>query len=213
VAQGVASGRCVAGRWQWVREIMENIGFFLEYCGNDGGEEFQEGNARVQDRAQASSPLREGGAALRSGCPWRVFDGRMERAAGGVLRGAVEGAFASPEEERLAVLRCSGHVGIVATATRSTPPVAAPGARLACSMLPPSMAAPPPLGEGCVLSPSFVSFVAEIPPASLPRKFFPTIGKPGFCQRAIGLCRGQGGYRPAGGGGPRFRLNWGGDVV
>ncbi len=52
-----------------------------------------EGNAGMPDRAQASAPLREGGAALRPGCPWKVFAGRMERAAGGVLRVAVGGGF------------------------------------------------------------------------------------------------------------------------
>ncbi len=48
------------------------------------------------ERAQAFAPRREGGAARQQGCPRGVFAGRMVRAAGGVLRVAVDACGHQP---------------------------------------------------------------------------------------------------------------------
>ena len=73
---------------------------------------------------------------------------QMERAAGGVLREAVDACvhLAHPQNSRFVRCRCG--VALAATAKRSTPPVAAPAAFLLPCMDIPFMAAPPPSRRG-----------------------------------------------------------------
>ncbi len=77
---------------------------------------------------------------------------RKERAAGGVLRGAVDAGFRMVYPQRDCFVHWRGEVVIAATADRSTPPVAAPAVCLLPCIRHPFMAAPPPSrrGEGPV---------------------------------------------------------------
>ena len=93
-------------------------------------------------------PLREGGAARWKEYSWIETSEQMKRAAGGVLRPAVDACCCMMHPQKACYVCCQCGIALGATAPRSTPPVAAPAACLLPGMNIPSMAAPPPSRRG-----------------------------------------------------------------
>ena len=136
--------------------------FFGEISGSLGGKDRWEGNAGMPNRAQVLSPPREGGAVLRVGCPWEVFAGRMERAAGGVLRGTAGGIFCFTGSETACQLSLFWPCSVRCDGCPQYSPRRGPWHR-ACMFHALNYSWPrhPPLGGGSVLAHSIDSPIAN----------------------------------------------------
>ncbi len=116
------------------------------------GEDCREIVERYSENGESASirPAPRGGCRPEEYGLWIASAERKERAAGGVMRMAVDAGFRMVHPQRDCFACCRWKVVLAATADRSTPPVAALAACLLPCIRLPFMAAPPPLSEGGV---------------------------------------------------------------
>ena len=114
------------------------------------GADFREIMERYLENGECASilPPPRGGCRPEEDGLWIASAEWKERAAGGVLRGAVDAGFRMVHPQRDWFVSCRWKVVLAATANRSTPPVAAPAACLLPCIILPFMAAPPPSRRG-----------------------------------------------------------------